>query len=827
MTNNLSISALLKTKNLIYDSNNLYSYISSCLNTSNQTDYMKSIDSLITFVDSLKSHLDKFENNITILDMYFTAIYILTIQVANKKDISILTTKAFFNFNIFYNELGQSDKAGFVILKYFELESRTFENSLNNNNLTELFQTNLQRIQTFKVDSDLSYILSLISFKSIKLNDAKVNFVISLLNIAINRHKCLETVYDWLHINKSEFKDINFSAKHLNNLIKLIYKLDEIVVENFIYNKDIFNNGIKKLLTLAFNIKILLYTLTSDNLMHIFLSNHLTQIILIFRDFTITDKGFIDDYLNTVGFYKFIDLITGEIILKLGQDDQITIYAKLYNICKNLNLTAFAFNFGNIILQFQKDFKIIIVETVLILLNGLKEFINENRNNIVEGLQTIADYLDNIQMAFVDLKLKDNNDAKNLIAIIRFLVKISDNMIYSIITNNIQNLESFRFIFHKLNNIFTKLSANNSIKNVSSEISYFLIFLKILNESENSKQNYFQKFLSYKTEDTRIRLNVLIGSLAYLNDYNNIIVLGLLINKSNSDLLTEFLNILFIFFEKLNFSDKQFKFVEFVLELLNIITLSEIKNFDNKLLQRLENCIIRTFRSFIKSLNNKNVSELNTFLNYYNILTESLKKLNCEIYTDVIVFFELLNNFDLENLFNLESNGCNILKQILSSDFLTLLDLFRETNSSFEAKRAIQSIVVQNISIDCCNKNYKKLYPYPMVHCLMDRLNSVNLNCFNFNDKTAGVKKLFNKIDFLVLKEQTMLEIILTEILGYEKQFLISKLEKLNNFAIPDGLFKDYIYFEICLFNNDKEGLTKLLNKLISSFKESSKNDVS
>jgi hypothetical protein len=106
-------------------------------------------------------------------------------------------------------------------------------------------------------------------------------------------------------------------------------------------------------------------------------------------------------------------------------------------------------------------------------------------------------------------------------------------------------------------------------------------------------------------------------------------------------------------------------------------------------------------------------------------------------------------------------------------------------------------------------------------------LNSVNLNCFNFNDKTAGVKKLFNKIDFLVLKEQTMLEIILTEILGYEKQFLISKLEKLNNFAIPDGLFKDYIYFEICLFNNDKEGLTKLLNKLISSFKESSKNDVS
>jgi hypothetical protein len=774
--NSCSITSLIKNMNIYTDYNELYRIINHLLLTEHE---IKILNNLTALTDGIKSNLKFFVKYSILVDMYFSLAYI----ILTKKSNPILATKVIFNFNIIYCELEEIEKAGYVILKYFELDKvcNTFDNLING-------------FKTFELVANMGYLFSLINFKNLKSCKLKVNLVVSLLNIVISYPKCSEITYEWLNMNVNELKDL--SKLHFTNICKLIYKLDESVIKTFVYNKDIWLEDVKKYFKLSNNTKILLYSILKDDLIYIFLSNHLTQIILLFRDV----RTNITDYIVQVKLINLIELLKSKVIDVLKPDEKVIICGKLYNLYKNLGLNEALF-YKNIILQSYKENKIVTVETILILLNNLKDYINDNKNCLEIAIQGISEYLEDIDNTMSEIKIYDNEDNRNFIAMIKFFIKIVDSLIHMIVCNG--NISGFRLLYIKLNNIVSKLTATSQLKNLS-EISYFHSFIKILSENDTLKQNSFHKFLSHKTEDTKLRLNIVVGVLVTQNDFNNVIILGLVITKLDKTLITDFLGSLYYYIEfKSNILSSHCQAIEFLLEVLNIVIKVEYKEM--KLLQRLEGFIQKAFRNYIKSLKG-NTSELNEFFNYFAIVSESVKKLNCEIYSDIIVLLELLYVYDIDNLFNLESNGQSVLKQILSDQAINLLQYLRET-SSMQLKKHL--VIIANNSKSTTENNYKLLNPFPAIYSFLDRLDSIVPLSYHL-----GTFKISNKLDYLILKEDMLLKLVAFEIYGHDKPPIISYLQQLQTFPILDGLFKDYITFELSAINNDQDRLVELYKKI-------------
>lgn len=745
---------------------------------------------LIGIASNIKENARKNKN--LHIDPLFSLTYVM-ILMFNHNIIPQLSGKLLFSYAGIFSDINQPSKSCFAILKHFELQTDLNRKSLSDNKvwIENEFKKILNKMENINyeiLNQTSTYLMNSLDFSRIIKNDVQMNFLILLINNLIsneNQLKLLNTIYDFLNKNKNDMIN-DISSLHFNNIIKIICRINELLIKS--------NN--LEYLKKSNMFKILLYDIlfkskhSNSDALFSFIKNNINEFLLLqkthnWKEILKTNKKFLDDYLINE-FLNFVVINLSAFKNNKSIHDYLSIIGKLYNFYNNfcevnidvINKTVY---YSNLILNEFVENKIIVNETFMIKVNLFKDYLNKNRQKFNEG--KVADEIAlQIDELIVIIQGYDA-EAEVFILIVKFLISVFENLVI-ILINNLTTFYSLWNITEKAAKLFDVILTNYKTvlnkKNEFSNINRFYNYLNLFNETDKSIKKYYLNLskslgdnINQTTlEEAKRRVNMLINYFSNTNEFEKIIGTGIVLSKLNFDLLFQSLNCILNAADKFSVSvdESNFKFyLEKILDFIqkfseeseNSDISSYTKEFQN-IYAKMEKVILNFFNFLITKVVNlicENKIELfntefNTFCNYLVAIQKVCIKFKfafkCEISTDVIIFLKLLESIIEKNNINTTEGNTStinfIRKGIESNFFKQLVDysphfsLIENICFNFLGIRKISNI---NTKVQL---NYNDLV-LDIINSKVEKEKSEKSDLFNFMDNIIDNLKLFKQMN--------------------------------------------------------------------------------
>jgi hypothetical protein len=769
-------SEINKNISILYNEEILLNLTKNSISHFNNSEFVN-LESFIQLSNLLKSQIKKNKN--LNIDPIYSLTYSYILVMKNTVQNFTIISKILFAFAGLYSELSLIEKSCFVILNKFEIDHViNTENFNRNNNSTSLiereFMHNYKTLSHFKDPQHFKNIV-ISFFQNLEVTkiinkEINMNFFILLLNnlLCINNDNFsfyINLSYEFLDKNKNEIFQ-NISQVHFNNLVKILSRMNEVLLKNN-ENLSLFTQN----LIVSNKVKILLYELLFSSkfanleITYTFISNHINEYLILqktknFKNLLLEKHNFLKESLIDDFFTFICNRLESE-----SDENRLSNYAYLIG-----KIYSFYFNFGSIsqtveersvfysnkILQIYKKTKLVINELIIIKVNLFKDFmvVSKNKINEVKITDQILSHIEEITVLFRNIKLNSESDNEFFISIIKFLKRCGDNLMI-VLVNNLSSYYTLWNITEKLEKLFEIFILDKkdilTKKNEFLEFHKFYSLLKIFNFSATDKDlksfyKIISNFLGEKNslnniqtqhDEILVKISLLMTYYSKSSEFEKMIHLTLIISKYNYEVFTYSLTILFSNLKKnknFQISDKNvYFFLEKILELLKHFETQSLNNFkkDNKLFditkffRHLEKNILYIFKiiisNLISHLRSNNLDEFsnqcNKFFNYFKITSDVLEQIKNFTKVEELNTSFLIMLIFLDKIFNTNEPKSEItfIKNCLDSN------LFKDIISNKKYVELIETFSLQFLFEKFNNQSEIK---YPK----LDKINLTEIN---------------------------------------------------------------------------------------------------